>query len=215
MLNSNTVLWATVSSAEKKCAKHAPGHRQVIPKGNQEIAGAAECLWAHNYPVGVCNCIFHTRNYLFAPLPAYFCMRFKCLSLRIWPCCLKIQNLPKVLLWMSGRHQGFKQAKGLFYLILLTYCLTWNWYFAADDFSSLEYFPWKFWHAADEPCSTSEGRGDVCLPYRKEMQRNSIKWGWSLRSCQIRKMEGNIGGCAKGLSFAVKQPDICSGFKYL
>lgn len=77
------------------CQTHTSRHRQVIPKGNQAIAGAAECLWAHNYPVGVCNCIFHTRNYLFAPLPAYFCMRFKCLSLRIWPWYLKIQNFPK------------------------------------------------------------------------------------------------------------------------
>lgn len=104
--------------------------------------------------------------------------------------------------------------KGCFILYYLTCCLTWNWYFAADDFSSPEYFPGKFWHAAGELCSTSKGR-DVCLLHRKEMQRRGIKWGWSLWSCQIKKMEGNTGSCAKGLSFAVKLPDICSGFKYL
>lgn len=189
---------------------HTPGHSQLIPNGNQEIAGAAERLWAHDYPVGVCNCVFHMRNYLLAPLPAYFCMQFECLSLRIWPRYLKMQNLPEVLLWMSSRHHSFKQVKGLFYLILLTPCLTRNWYFAADDFSSPEYFPWKFWMQL-----VSRAAQDVCLPYRKEMQRKGIKWGWSLRSCRIKKMEGNTGGSAKELSFAVRQPDICSGFKYL
>lgn len=215
MLNSNTVLWATVSSTEKKRAKHTDaGTEKSFQKETRKLQVQ---LNACERPIT--QWAFATAYFVHAitsaPLPAYFCVRFKCLSLRIWPWCLKIQNLPEVLSWMSSRHQGFKQVKGLFYFILLTHCLTWNWYFADDDFSSPEYFPWKFWHADGEPCHTSEGRGDVCLPYRKEMQRKGIKWGWSLRSCQIKKMEGNTGGCAKGLSFAVKQPDICSGFKYL
>lgn len=166
-------------------------------------------------PSGWWNCTFHMHNYLFALLHADLGIWLPCLALRTWPWYLKIPNLPELLIPMSNRDQGFKQVEELFYLILLTHCLTWNWCFAADDFSSPEYFPGKFWHAAGEPCSTSEGRGDVCLPYRKEMQIKGFKWGWSLWSCQIKEMEGNTGACAKGLSFAVKQHDICSGFKYL
>lgn len=37
---------------EEKCQTHRPRHRQVMAKGNQERAGAAECLWADNSPVG-------------------------------------------------------------------------------------------------------------------------------------------------------------------
>lgn len=140
-----------------------------------------QLLVSRQLPGGWLNFIFHTRNYLFAP---HLCIWLPCLSLRMWPWYLKIPNLPELLIRMSSRHQGFKQVKGLFYLILLTHCLTWNWYFAADDFSSPEYFPGKFWHAAGEPCSTSEKRGDVCLPYRKEMLIKGFK---RVEACDLAK----------------------------
>lgn len=59
-----------------------------------------------------------------------------------------------------------------------------NWYLAADDFSSPEYSPWKLWHAAGEPCSTSEGRGDVCLPYWRECRGKALN---KVEACDLAR----------------------------
>lgn len=231
--NCKLLIRAALKSAAQICAKQQrgalghgfkcrnetrqagmPGHRDVILKGKP---GNYRCSWmlvSTQLPGGCLQ--LHVSYAQLPPLHPclhIFCVPFECLSLKTWPWCPQTQAVPEVLSWTPSRHWGFKEVKGLFSLILLTHCLTRNWCFAAEEFSSSEYFPWKFWHAAGEPCS--KGRGDVCLPYRKETQRKGIKWGWSLRSCQIKKMEGNTGGWAKGLYFAVKQPDICSGFKSL
>lgn len=208
MLNSNTVLWATASSAERKSLKHThPGTDKSLQKETREVQVQLNAC-EQTIPQWVME--LHI-SYAQLPLctPACRLVHFPSLPI-LRNMTLEIPNLPELLIQMSSRHQGFKQVKGLFYLILLT----WNWYFAADDFSSPEYFPGKFWRAAGELCSTREGRGDLCLAYRKEMLIKGFKWGWSLWSCQIKKMEGNTGACAKGLFFAVKQPDIGSGFKY-
>lgn len=110
--------------------------------------------------------VFATAYFTRAITPLHPCLHIfvchlKCLSLRIWPWCPQTQAVLEVLSWTPSMHWGFKEVKKLFYLILLTHCLPWNGCFAADEFSSSEYFPWKFWHAAGEP--RSEGRGDVCL----------------------------------------------------